>query len=384
MNYTSITTNEALRVFCSQAAQAQAIAVDTEFVRTRTLYPQIGLIQIYDGQQIVLIDPLVISDFAPLIALLTDQDVVKIMHSCSEDLETFWCALQVIPEPVFDSQFAAALVGMGPSLGYAKLVELMLDEHVDKGESRTDWLARPLSAQQCQYAAYDVLYLLQLYPELNAKTLSQDKQAWVYTEIRNLARKKQSQIPSDLLYLNIKHNWHLTGKSLYVLQQLVAWRFKEAQQRNLALNFVVREAHLLEVAKCLPNSKAALQQVAGLTPQEIRVNGQAMLDIIAAAETVSEQSYPPKVERLVDFPLYKKTVAAVREICITVAENYGIAAELMGSKKQIEQLLKWCWFSQDDTRAQNMLPDLLDGWRGPLLRLKLANISELKLDTDET
>ncbi|MFT6952307.1 MAG: ribonuclease D, partial [Paraglaciecola sp.] len=130
MQYTLITTNEALQMFCNQAAKVQAIAVDTEFVRTRTLYPQLGLIQIYDGQQIVLIDPLAISDFTPLKTLLTDPQVVKIMHSCSEDLETFWYALQVIPQPLFDSQFAAALVGMGPSLGYAKLVDVMLGVHV--------------------------------------------------------------------------------------------------------------------------------------------------------------------------------------------------------------------------------------------------------------
>ncbi|MFT6896590.1 MAG: ribonuclease D [Paraglaciecola sp.] len=383
MQYTLITTNEALQTFCNQAAKVQAIAVDTEFVRTRTLYPQLGLIQIYDGQQIVLIDPLAISDFTPLKALLTDPNVVKIMHSCSEDLETFWYALQVIPQPLFDSQFAAALVGMGPSVGYAKLVDMMLGVHVDKGESRTDWLARPLSPKQCQYAAYDVLYLLQLYPELNAQTISQHKQPWVYTEIVNLARKKQSQIPYELLYLNIKHNWHLTGKSLYVLQQLAAWRTREAQSRDLALNFVVREAHLLEVARSLPTTKATLQQVPGLTPQEIRINGQAMLDIVLGAEALPAEAYPPDVERLVDFPAYKKTVTAVREVCVNVAQEMAIPVELIGSKKQVEQLLKWCWFSLDETRAQQLQPDLLGGWREPLLRQKLAQIDSLKLPSDE-
>jgi len=383
VQYTLITTNEALQMFCNQAAKVQAIAVDTEFVRTRTLYPQLGLIQIYDGQQIVLIDPLAISDFTPLKTLLTDPQVVKIMHSCSEDLETFWYALQVIPQPLFDSQFAAALVGMGPSLGYAKLVDVMLGVHVDKGESRTDWLARPLSPQQCQYAAYDVLYLLQLYPELHAKTVNQHKLAWVYTEIAHLACKKQSQIPHELLYLNIKHNWHLTGKSLYVLQQLAAWRTREAQSRDLALNFVVREAHLLEVARCLPTTKAALQQVPGLTSQEVRINGQAMLDIVLGVDALPEEAYPPNVERLVDFPGYKKTVTAVREVCMNVAQEMAIPVELIGSKKQVEQLLKWCWFSLDETRAQQLQPDLLGGWREPLLRQKLAQIDSLKLPSDE-
>ncbi|MGY0590276.1 MAG: ribonuclease D, partial [Paraglaciecola chathamensis] len=305
MQYISITTNETLNAYCAQLAKAEAIAVDTEFVRTRTLYPKLGLIQIYDGQQIALVDPLEISDFSALKAILTDENIVKVLHSCSEDIETFICALDIVPKPIFDSQFAAAIVGMGASLGYAKLVEVMLDIQVDKGESRTDWLARPLSPEQCRYAAYDVLYLYQLYPTLRDKARAQGRQAWVFAEMDNLSRKKLSQIPYELLYLNIKNNWHVKGKSLYVLQQLAAWRAKEAQQRDLALNFVVRETNLVEVAKKLPTSKNALHQISGLTPQEIRINGQAMLDIVAAAEQVDAAQYPQPVERLVDFSRFK-------------------------------------------------------------------------------
>ncbi|MEP2603560.1 MAG: ribonuclease D, partial [Paraglaciecola sp.] len=178
MQYTFITDTQALNDFCLQASKEQAIAVDTEFVRTRTLYPKLGLIQIYDGKQLVLVDPLSIDDFSSLQSLLTNPKVVKVLHSCSEDLEAFWHALKVVPAPIFDSQFAASIVGMGPALGYAKLVEMMLGVVVDKGESRTDWIARPLSEQQCAYAANDVLYLFQLYPELKSKVEQQQKLPW--------------------------------------------------------------------------------------------------------------------------------------------------------------------------------------------------------------
>tara|TARA_R110000744_G_scaffold258649_1_gene373931 strand:- start:14379 stop:15536 length:1158 start_codon:yes stop_codon:yes gene_type:complete len=379
VQYISITTDEALNAYCAQLAKAQAIAVDTEFVRTRTLYPQLGLIQIYDGLQIALIDPLEINDFSALKDILTDGNIVKVLHSCSEDIETFICALNIVPSPIFDSQFAAAITGMGPSLGYAKLVETMLGVQVDKGESRTDWLARPLSPEQCQYAAYDVLYLFQLYPALRDRTIAQDRQAWVFAEMDNLVRKKQSQISYDLLYLNIKNNWHVTGKSLYVLQQLTAWRAKEAQQRDLALNFVVREANLLEVAKNLPTSRNALHQIAGLTPQEIRINGQAMLDIVEAAQRVDESEYPQAVERLVDFPRFKKVAAGVRQVCVQSAEKIAVPVELIGSKKQINQLIKWCWLRDDDTRAQGLQPDLLEGWRGQYLRAQLSQVDGLNI-----
>lgn len=380
MPYTFVTTNSQLADFCQQASQVPAIAVDTEFVRTRTLYPQLGLIQIYDGRQLVLVDPLEITDFAPLNRLLTNPDVVKILHSCSEDLETFWHAFKIMPEPIFDTQFAASAVGLGVSLGYAKLVELMLDIQVDKGESRTDWLARPLRIEQCDYAAKDVLYLFELYPELRRQTEEQDKLSWVYSEMHSLARKKQTKIPLNMIYLGFKHNWQLSGKSLYVLQQLAAWRTETARKRDLALNFVVREQHLLEVARRQPMNMQELNSVSGLTPHEVRIHGQAMLDIVSASDSVATEQYPPRVERLTDFAEYKKTVAALKDVSTAVAENYGVPIELVGSKKQLNQLIKWCWFKQDETREMGLTPDLIDGWRKSCFYPQLLKIAALRLD----
>ncbi|MFT5675027.1 MAG: ribonuclease D, partial [Paraglaciecola sp.] len=357
MSYTFITTNEALQTFCVQASNVPAIAVDTEFVRTRTLYPQIGLIQIYDGHQLVLVDPLAITDFTSLKELLVNPNVVKVLHSCSEDLETFWHALKVMPEPIFDTQFAASIVGMGASLGYAKLVEVMLDIKVDKGESRTNWLARPLRVEQCDYAAKDVLYLFQLYPELKQRTVEQDKLLWVFDEISTLANKKKTNVPLDMVYLGFKHNWQLQGKCLLTLQRLAAWRLETARVKDLALNFVIREQNLVEVARRQPKNKGELHEIEGLSPQEIRIHGEAMLDIVAESNTQAACDYPSKIERLTQMNEYKQTFAAVRQVCIEVAEKISVPVELVGSKKQINQLIKWCWSKQDETRAMGLIPD---------------------------
>jgi ribonuclease D len=379
MSYTFVTTDNQLADFCAQASQVPAIAVDTEFVRTRTLYPQIGLIQLYDGRDLVLVDPLAIDDFSPLISLLSNPDVVKILHSCSEDLETFWHALKVMPEPIFDTQFAASIVGMGSSLGYAKLVELMLDIQVDKGESRTDWLARPLSEKQCAYAAKDVLYLFELYPALLEKTEEQGKLPWVFTEMDSLTQKKLNTVPLDMVYLGFKHNWQLQGKSLYILKQLAAWRTETARKRDMSLNFVVREQHLLEVAIQQPKNQYELQNVPGLTPHEVRINGQALLDIIAASDDTASSEYPPRVERLTQHAEYKQTLAAIKAICSRVAEQINVPVELVGSKKQMNQLIKWCWLELDETRAMGLLPDLIDGWRKEYFYDELLKIPQLKL-----
>ncbi|MDU0354606.1 ribonuclease D [Paraglaciecola aquimarina] len=266
MQYTYITDEHALNQFCLQASRAKVIAVDTEFVRTRTLYPKLGLIQIYDGQQLVLVDPLPINDFSSLTQLLTDPDVVKVLHSCSEDLETFWHAFNVMPSPIFDSQFAASVVGMGTSLGYAKLVETMLQVTVDKGESRTDWIARPLSEDQCNYAANDVLYLYQLYPTLRDKVVEQNKLPWVYAEIEHLAMKKRTNLPLDYVYLTIKNALKLSAKSTLILQKLAAWRTEVARQKDMSLNFVVREENLVEIARVQPQTKHALRAIPRYEP----------------------------------------------------------------------------------------------------------------------
>jgi ribonuclease D len=381
MQFNFVTTNQELADFCQQASQVDAIAVDTEFVRTRTLYPQIGLIQLYDGNQLVLVDPLAIDDFSSLTELLTNPKVVKVLHSCSEDLETFWHAFKIMPSPIFDSQFAASIVGMGAALGYAKLVETMLGITVDKGESRTDWLARPLSDEQCDYAAKDVLYLFQLYPELKANVEAQQKLEWVYAEIEHLASKKQSNIPLASVYLGMKNSWKLSGLSLLVMQKLASWRVATARNRDMALNFVVREENLFVIAQRLPSSKNELRAIQGINPHEIRIHGDALLAIVAECQQASTDQYPSKVKRLNDIAEYKNTAASIKKVCTTVAEENEIPVELVGSKKQISQLLKWCWFDVDDTSEMQLRPDLLSNWRKPLLENELLKIETLQLSS---
>lgn len=379
MQYSFITDTAGLEAFCASAKQSTALAVDTEFVRTRTLYPQLGLIQLYDGHQLVLVDPLKINNFSSLIALLTDPNVVKVLHSCSEDLETFWQALNIMPSPIFDSQFAASVTGMGTSLGYAKLVEMMLNVKVDKGESRTDWLARPLSLEQCEYAAYDVFYLMQLYPSLKAKVEAQNKQAWVFDEIESLANKKRRDIPLNDVYLGVTHNWQLSGKSLLILQRLAAWRMDTARKRDMALNFVIKEKHLVEIARKQPRSKGALFNIPDINHHEVRIHGDAILAIIEECQNVPADLYPHKVERLTDYNEFKKVSAAVKNICSEIALKINVPIELVGSKKQVNQLIAWCWFERDELSVLGLQPDLISGWRAAYFLPKLTLVNELKL-----
>lgn len=371
MEYQYIDTQKGLDECCQQALACEYVALDTEFVRTRSYYPKLGLIQLFDGKQLSLIDALAISNWDSFVALLTAENVVKVLHSCSEDLEVFWHHMRAIPAPLFDSQFAAGLSGEGASLGYAKLVSDMLNVELDKGESRTDWLQRPLSSKQLDYAANDVTYLYQLYPMLREKLQAQDPErdraSWVFAEMAQLANKKSHPLPAEYQYLNIKNNWQLQGKTLAALKALAAWRVEMARSKDLALNFVVREHELLEVARHLPTDKKALAGLHCLGGKETRLYGDQIIQIIQDILNTSPENYPPPVERLSERANYKKALHAVRHVCIEVAEENGIKSEVFASKNQVNQLLKWRWFSINEFTASGIVPDLALGWRKELV-----------------
>lgn len=375
--YQYIDTYDGLRDYCQQAEQQSVIAVDTEFVRTRTFYPHIGLVQIFDGIDAVLIDPIAIKDLSPLKALLTNPNVVKVLHACSEDLETFEYALGVMPEPLFDSQVAAQLVGLGNSLGYGRLVELLQDVVLEKGESRTDWISRPLSPKQLQYAAEDVIYLLPCYHKLVEQLAEKGQLQWVYDEIAQLIRRKRSNIAPEHAYLLLKNTWKLQPINLYAMQLISAWRLTHAREHDITQNFIIREQSIFEIAYRLPGNKGALFALDVVTPQEARRHSAKLLELVAAARAASADEYPAPTQRLADVPSYKKHVAKVKAICTAAAESVAVDATYFASKRQINQIISWYCLAFDDTRALGMEPDLLVGWRGALVGAKIKAAAEL-------
>ncbi len=370
MRYQLIDNDRSLADVCNRASNHREIALDTEFVRTRTLTPQLGLIQLYDGEQLVLIDPLAIKDFAPFVELMKNPNVTKVLHSCSEDIEAFLTFFGEVPAPVFDTQFAANILAMGATVGYARLIEELLNIQLDKGEARTDWLARPLSEKQLHYAANDVLYLLPAYKQLAARIDELDKRKWVVDEIGHLVAKKQAQLPSEWAYLQVKNNWKLTQKQVYILKRLAAWRLDRAREKDMALNFVLKETALIELVQVQPVEKAQLAKIYGMSPQVVRKQGDNLLTLINDAadefDALDENEKPNRILRLIDIQAYKRYASELKALAEKIANANDVAVEVLASKKQINQLLKWWWFDEDETSAQGLAPDLLSGWRGKL------------------
>lgn len=367
LNYQFITTNTALEDVCKAASEVSQIALDTEFVRIRTYYPHLGLIQMYDGKQISLIDPLTITEWTPFVELLTNPAVLKYLHAGSEDLEVFSHQFGCVPTPMIDTQVVAAFLGYPISCGFATLVEKYEHIALDKSESRTDWLARPLTEKQCQYASGDVFYLLPLAKKLIAQAQEAGYMDAIVDECEMIAERRQETVSPELAYRDIDNAWQLRGQQLACLKMLAEWRLNQARARDMALNFVVREEHLWSVARYLPTSLAELDALS-LSGQEIRCHGRRLLDFVAKAKQIKDEDCPEPIGNLIEQPNYKKAFKAIKTVIQEVSEGQRYNPELLASRRQINQLLNIHW------KIKTGEPELLSRWRKALLAEKITAI----------
>lgn len=367
LNYQFITTNTALEDVCKAASEVSQIALDTEFVRIRTYYPHLGLIQMYDGKQISLIDPLTITEWTPFVELLINPAVLKYLHAGSEDLEVFSHQFGCVPTPMIDTQVVAAFLGYPISCGFATLVEKYEHIALDKSESRTDWLARPLTEKQCQYASGDVFYLLPLAKKLIAQAQEAGYMDAIVDECEMIAERRQETVSPELAYRDIGNAWQLRGQQLACLKMLAEWRLNQARARDMALNFVVREEHLWSVARYLPTSLAELDALS-LSGQEIRCHGRRLLDFVAKAKQIKDEDCPEPIGNLIEQPNYKKAFKAIKTVIQEVSEGQRYNPELLASRRQINQLLNIHW------KIKTGEPELLSRWRKALLAEKITAI----------
>ncbi|WP_346839045.1 ribonuclease D [Microbulbifer sp. SAOS-129_SWC] len=353
---------------CAHCREQSAVALDTEFMRSRTFYPQPALVQIGDGERCYLIDNLAIDDLQPLRELLVDERVTKIMHSCSEDLETLERLLGIIPAPIFDTQIAAAMTGMGAGLGYAATVKTLLNIDLPKSETRSDWLQRPLSEAQQNYAALDVAWLPLVYGVLIRRLRELERIEWLHEDCEGLVSAARNPQPPELYYQRVKGAWRLRGKQLAALQDLCAWREREARLRDVPRNHLLKEGVCLSLAQQLPRHVATMAQP-GLEGRTLREFGDTLLQIVQRAAERADA--PPALPQ----PLSRRQgewLKLLRKTVSSVAEQRGLPPEILVRKKELEQLVQ---------AQQPQLEGRLCGWRGdvvgaPLLETLRAAVEE--------
>ncbi|MBT0729402.1 ribonuclease D [Rosenbergiella nectarea] len=369
LSYRFIETDRQLIDCCKEARQVEAVALDTEFVRTRTYFPLLGLIQLYDGQHVSLIDPLKVTDWQPFVEMLTDKNVVKYLHAGGEDLEVFLNRFNVVPTPMLDTQIMAAFLGKPSSWGFAAMVAQFTGIQLDKSESRTDWLARPLTEKQCQYAAADVEYLLPIAKKLHQHAVAEEQLAYIESECALQILRRQIVIDPGLAYLDIAQAWQLTPRQLAILQGLAEWRLHYARQHNMAVNFVVKEELLWKTARYSPSSLAELRELGAIGP-EIRFHGETLLALVKQGEAVSEDALPRPVKNIIDIPNYRQLFAQLKEAVKQVSASSGYSQEMLASRRQLNQLISAHW----KLKPRETQPELLYGWRGELLANSLNEI----------
>lgn len=338
--------------------QTKALAVDTEFMRTDTFYPILGLIQVYDGRDCWLIDPLAFEDLQPLVEVLDDPDITKVFHSCSEDLEVLQHVLGCLPLPVYDTQIAAALAGHGFSKGYAALVSEILGVHVPKDETRSDWLQRPLSEAQLGYAAADVFYLLHVYQQLARELEQLQRGQWMDEEMAALAERAVQRDDLGDYYRKVKGAWRLNQPDLQILKLLCEWRELEARHCNRPRNRVLPDRTLLDIIARKPAGKAALASVEGLHPGIMRRYGDRILELLQEAGDVPQGKLPEPLDA--PLPRESKDLGKLLKSVVSArADALQLPVEMLARKRDLEELMRIVGEGDLDL----LPPSLANGWR---------------------
>ena len=369
-----VDSDQRLTALCAQWRQQEAIALDTEFIRSRTFFPDIGLLQVADQQGSYLIDPLAIDDKQALQAFLSDNNVTKVIHSCSEDLDVFRRYLSVLPTPLFDTQVAAAFAGYGASISYANLVNETQGHVIPKQETRSDWLQRPLSQSQLEYAALDVFHLLAIYQQLKASLLSKQRLSWFETDCEKIVQAKTKDDDFSEYYLRVKAAWKLNSQQLAVLQHLCEWREQEVRKLNIPRNRLVKDGCLWDMAYRLPESKKQLSRIRELHPRFIEKYSQHCLKIIQDIAEQQSMHLPtlPAPLNAAEVTLFK----ALKSLVVELAEKLSMPPELLARKKDLEFLVR----SAQDGAAIN-LPHSLQNWRRDIIGAPLLRQLKQSIDT---
>jgi len=363
-----------LHDLCQKMKQEPWLAIDTEFLREKTYYPKFCLLQIATLEWVACVDPIALEgQLDELFAIINDAAIIKVLHSCRQDVEIFYQLSGKLPVPVYDTQLVAPLLGFQENTGYAMLVSGFLNINLSKIHTRTDWSQRPLSADQIQYAADDVIYLAKIYQMMQQKLQELGREDWLKEDFEQLMNEDLYDIPPENAWLKIRGKNKLTGKQLAIVQVLAEWREQIAKQDDRPKNWILRDELILDMAKLQPVNLKALAEIRGMNDGFVRRSGKQICELIVKAQDMPGLKLKNKVNN-------KKTQQqeAVLDILSGIvrlrADANSLNPVILATRKDLEQLL------QDD---QDSL--LLHGWRYSMVGKELQQLllGKLSLSINE-
>ena len=345
---------------CERLADSASLALDTEFERRNTYYPVLALLQIADETQSLLIDPLKIEDWTPLKELFA-SDVRFVMHSCSEDLEVFRKYLGTQPKNLIDTQIACAFLGKGDALGYAGMVMAMRGIKLDKSETRSNWLQRPLTEAQKSYAREDVRWLLGIYAELELELQERGRLHWVQEECAQMRDKYWQEADPGSQWLRIKGLSRIDKRAWPLAFALAQWREEFSRRLDKPRGWIMKDPELLEISQRRPRNKQDLSRVQGVTQTTLRRNSNAVL-----ALTTAEELSVPGVTPLPELSTSERDLLRrCQKIVGDKAEQLRLSARFIANKQDLGELIHLNAGRTDLSSA------LTSGWRYDLVGREL-------------
>ena len=365
-----IDTASELDSFCAALHNADWVALDTEFLREKTYYPKLCLLQIATADIVACIDPLALDDLSPLLDILYDERITKVMHSGRQDMEIFFHLRGSLPAPVFDTQIAALLLGYPEQVGYANLVKAVLGVELDKLHTRADWSLRPLSAEQVQYAADDVIYLVEIYKQMTARLAELGRLEWLAEDFSAMVEPSLYDAPPEQAWLKVKGGNRLRGDSLAILQALAQWRESTARNKDRPKGWILRDDALIDIARHKPRSLDTLGKIRGLSEGLLRNSGKKIVELVNDAAGKTPIPFPDTGKREKLSPDQSALVDVMLALVRLSGEQNDLTPTVLATRKQLEKLVL------GDRDAA-----VMQGWRKKLVGKQLVEFlnGELRL-----
>lgn len=363
-NINYINSAEQLTELCQQIKTVSWLALDTEFLREKTYYPKFCLLQVATPDWVACVDPIALPALDELFEAIYDPAIIKVFHSCRQDLEIFYQLTGKLPEPVFDTQIAAPLLGFQDNPGYAMMVSSLLNINLNKAHTRADWSRRPLSKEQIEYAADDVIYLCRIYQIIVQKLTELNRIDWLTNDFAELANPALYEVNPEKAWLRIKGKNKLTGKQLSIIQSLSEWREKTAQAEDRPKSWLLRDELLFDIAKLQPETVGELADVRAINERVVNRYGKEICQLVSAAKNrppIPLNSYGRAAKKTQQQEAILDILTALVRIR---AEENSLNPSILATRKDLEVLL----FGEDDDCP------LLHGWRYSMAGRELVGL----------
>ncbi len=365
-----IHTADELTDLCRDLSASPWLALDTEFIREKSYFPRLCLVQVANESIAAAVDVLALEDWSPFLDLLYRDDIVKVFHAARQDLEILHQLRGGLPTPLFDTQPAAALLGHGEQVGYGELVEKELGVVLEKGHGRTDWATRPLSQNQLRYALDDVIYLGRLFTRVRDGLMELGRVDWLDEEFAALADPATYVVAPMEAWRKVKGRNRLRGAQMAVLQQLAAWREEQARERDRPRKWILKDEVMLDMARRMPEQASGLTAIRGFDAGMLSRHGEALLERIRRGRSLPSEEWPREKQPPPRLSENQQAQADLLAAALRlIGEQRAINGAAIASRKDLERLVG----------GERDIP-LLKGWRKGVAGALLLEVLEGRRD----